>query len=169
MSKNLWTTEQHKELCELLGYFENDAVSFGLHMAQGLYKSKHILFKQWCKKKDPPKKYIYLVTFTLRPEHHEDEIIHKLAQSHIEGIAKRDALLLTYFSFVKEHTKAGVPHWHAVIVSENPIKKNRFQYYEKLYGNIDISRTKGQTTQPAIDYISKEGIPTILINNVVDK
>lgn len=166
MSKMLWTNEQYEQLVKLLGYFKNDSISFGMHMAQGNWPSKHRLFKQWCKQNEAPRKYIYLVTFTLRPEHHDSTVIHDMAQQHIEGIAKRDALLLEYFSYSKEHTKAGVPHWHAVLVSKNSIKKNRFQYYEKLFGNVDISRTKGQSHQPAIDYISKETIPIVLINSV---
>lgn len=100
--------------------------------------------------------YKYLVTFTLKPDAVEDA---DKAELYIHSQADREMLKICAMSYVKELTKAGVPHFHAVIETSKPLKRNRFQYYEKLFGHVDISRTKGQTTQEALNYISKENHP----------
>lgn len=106
------------------------------------------------------KKYIYMLTFTLKPEAVGKA---KEAEDFVRAQADRKALGITSYSYVKELTKAGVPHFHAVIETEIPLKKNRFQYYEKIYGKVDFSRTKGQTNQEALEYISKDSVPIVLL------
>lgn len=104
------------------------------------------------------KKYLYLITFTLRDPLNSDK-----AEEYIRDQVNRSHLDLTRWIMAKEHTKKGVPHWHCAVEARKPIKKNRFQYYEKLYGFIDVSRTKGQTLDEALQYISKESVPEILL------
>lgn len=104
------------------------------------------------------KKYLYLITFTLR-----DATKAEKAEAYIREQVNRSHLDLTRWIMAKEHTKKGTPHWHCAVESRKPIKKNRFQYYEKLFGFIDVSRTKGQNLQEALQYISKESVPEILL------
>jgi len=112
------------------------------------------------------KTYNYLVTFTLNPAFNTDiesSELEDIVTVFIEKQAERKPLALTYFAYVKEYTKAGNAHWHAVVTTTKPLAKNRFQYYTKTYGNIDISKTKVTTTQEALNYISKEAVPKVLI------
>lgn len=106
------------------------------------------------------KKYIYLITFTLSTDNVAKE---ELAEEFIREQPKRKALSLLTWVMVKEYTKKGVPHWHCVVESYKPIKKNRFEYYAKKFGFVDISRTKGQTRQEALQYISKDEEPEVLL------
>lgn len=104
------------------------------------------------------KKYRYLITFTLR-----ELSLAKDAEQYIRDQSKRTHLDLLRWVLAKEHTKKGTPHWHCAVESRKPIKKNRFQYYERLYGFVDVSRTKGQNLDEALQYISKESTPEILL------
>lgn len=104
------------------------------------------------------KKYRYLITFTLNNPAKAVE-----AEQYVRDQSKRKHLDLTRWVMAKEYTKKGVPHWHCAVEARKPIKKNRFQYYEKLYGFIDVSRTKGQNLDEALQYISKESVPEILL------
>lgn len=106
------------------------------------------------------KKYIYLITFTLSKQNIDKS---DLAEQFIREQPNRTALHLLSWVMVKEYTKKGTPHWHCVVESYKPIKKNRFDYYCKKFGFVDISRTKGQTPQEAYQYISKDGEPEVLL------
>jgi hypothetical protein len=50
-----------------------------------------------------------------------------------------------------------------LISSTVSLKKSLFSYYQKLYGNLDFSQTKGKTDQEIKTYISKDNKPTKLI------
>lgn len=118
-------------------------------------------------KDDEIKKYIYLVTFTLDPEKNKDlpkEELEEVVTNLVEAQATRIPLKITYYAYSKEYTKAGQAHWHAVVQTKKPLPKNRFAYYQRSYGNIDISRTKTTTTLEALDYISKDVLPKVLID-----
>lgn len=110
-------------------------------------------------------KYNYMVTFTIDPTKNKiDDLLEETIEQYICNQSHRDALKITYFAYVKEYTKKGVAHWHAVITTTKPLAKNRFQFYEKLYGSVDISKTKVTTTQEALNYISKESSPIVIID-----
>lgn len=111
--------------------------------------------------KNLPKKYIYMLTFTLAPQHLDK---YKLAESYIVNQAKRkETLGIKEMHYVYETTKAGNPHWHVAIETSIPLKKNRFSQYIKNYGHIDLSRTKGQIIKTVLKYINKTNSSTQLV------
>ncbi len=97
------------------------------------------------------KKYYYLITFTLRKDRDDIENV----EAFIKTQAFRPALQIIKASFVRELTKGGRPHWHMAVISTKIIKKDRFNYYQKHYGNIDISKNKHNTTVDMLDYMCK--------------
>lgn len=121
-------------------------------------------FKQYLKSKDePPEKlYHYMITFTLRPDKVESS---ESAEEYIvkQFSKRKDTLLISEAHYSKELTKKGVPHWHVAVQTKKPLKKDRFNYYVKLYGNIDVSKTKAQTLEEAINYISKDTLPKQIV------
>lgn len=119
----------------------------------------HSVFFKYLKGKTI-KRYMYLVTFTLKTDSIKDAL---QAEEFVKSQAERTALQIKKYAYVKELTKQGTPHFHVVVETLKPLKRNRFQYYEKLFGSVDISRTKGQTTQEALQYISKDSTPVILL------
>lgn len=108
------------------------------------------------------KKYIYMITFTLSEENKDkgDE-----ALEYIRNQAQRKALRIMHYEYAEELTKKGVRHWHLVIQTERPLKKDRFNYYIAKYGNIDFSSTKAQILDNALNYINKTNISVCLIRN----
>lgn len=105
--------------------------------------------------------YRYMLTFTVKPDckEKEDDI-----EKYIEKqITERTPLKIRQAWITKEYTKAGKPHWHCAIESEQIIKKDRFHYYIKKYGFLDISKTKAQNLEEAKNYISKDSTPKKLI------
>lgn len=111
------------------------------------------------------KKYIYMVTFTLNPTIHPDvdDTLELEVADYIEKQAIRSALKITRFEYVKEHHKSGRPHWHALIETNKPLKKDRFNYYCKKYGAIDIAKNKAQQNTEILNYISKVETPKKII------
>lgn len=103
------------------------------------------------------KKYCYLVTFTLKPEIGDDQVDE--IENYIKAQFKRTPLKVDEAHIVRELTKKGKPHWHVVVQTSIPLLKNRFAYYKKIYGFIDISKTKCQTLDNGLEYISKSGTP----------
>lgn len=108
----------------------------------------------------PKKRYFYLLTFTLRDE--AMDLINN-AEQYIIKQASRKALKFVQFYYVKEFHKSGKPHWHVSCETLKPLKKDRFNYYTKLYGHVDLSRTKAQTMDEALNYISKSSKPTKIL------
>lgn len=105
------------------------------------------------------KKYYYMVTFTIDPNKVPPEMFPS-AQLYIEDQVKRENVLkIEEYEYVVEYTQQGIPHYHVSIVTTKPLFKNRFQYYTKKYGHVDISRSKQTSTQEALNYMSKVGIP----------
>lgn len=100
--------------------------------------------------------YYYLVTFTLRSD---TVSLADEAEAYIVKQFERAPLKIVEAHYVRELTKKGVPHWHVAVSTSIPLKKDRFNYYMKLYGNIDISKTKAQTLTESMNYISKISLP----------
>lgn len=113
------------------------------------------------------KLYTYLITFTLDLNKNDlsDKLISDVTK-YIKDQAKRAVLKILYYAFNQEVTKAGTAHWHAVVVTEKSLSKNRFQYYTQKYGYIDISRTKVTTHHEALNYISKDSSPEVLLDKI---
>lgn len=107
------------------------------------------------------KYHYYMVTFTLKDEMKEE---YDSAESYISSqFTSRPALSIVEAHISQEFTKKGVHHWHVAVKTKKPLCKNRFNYYQKIYGNIDISKTKCQNLQESLNYISKDIIPKQLI------
>lgn len=109
--------------------------------------------------------YNYMLTYTIDPKKHPDittELVTKI-EGYIEGIAERKALKLIQFEYVKELHKDGRPHWHCLLTSKKALKKSMFIYYQKIYGHLDFSSTRGKTDQYIKEYISKDNTPKQLI------
>lgn len=98
------------------------------------------------------KKYRYLITFTLK----EDGMNEEEVQAYIEKQMLREPLKIEEFHISKEYTKSGRAHFHCAVQTAKPLKKDRFHYYQKKYGFVDISRTKAQTLDEALNYINKD-------------
>ncbi len=117
----------------------------------GLHRAFHAEFKKQLKEINV-KKFYYLLTFTLRKDPDNEREIEK----YILGQVLRPALRIKTAHYVKEYTKAGRPHWHVAVESTKYIARNRFNYYENKFGNIDISKNHGNTLEEMMNYINKE-------------
>ncbi len=107
------------------------------------------------------KTYLYMVTFTLRENHSEEET--EIIGNFIESQAFRPALDIIKASIVKEYTKKGRAHWHMAIESKKLLKKDRFNYYIQKYGNVDISKNRHNNSSEMINYMSKSDTIKILL------
>ncbi len=110
-------------------------------------------FKQRNKELEPAKLYRYMITYTLPADHKfdEDEVEH-----YIHKQVHRKPLRIVEAHVAKEHTKQGVAHWHLIIASPIPLKKDRFDYFQKLYGIVLYKKTKAQNLVDGLNYINKE-------------
>ncbi len=133
-------------------------------------KNRHTEFhrgmKRYCKLMDSiSKRYFYLMTFTLRdykPDIHD----HTIIQRYIISRLQRSALQIVKSSLVMELTKKGVPHWHVAVISKKFISKDRFKYYTKKFGFVDISKNHSQNWDTMYKYIKKETEPIVLLDKV---
>lgn len=117
------------------------------------------------KKEAQLKDYHYMITFTVSPKLHphlgtETE---KAIEDYIRSQSTRTGLHIKEMHFVKELHKSGRPHWHVSLTTTKSIKKALFSYYQKLYGNLDFSRSKGKNNQDTLAYMSKSGTPMRLV------
>ncbi len=131
------------------------------------YEFQRLLFRHFKQKKKEDKRFYYMITFTL-DEKKKEEINYKPKsdlemQKYIISRLRRKALKIEKAHIVKELTEAGVPHWHVAVKALKYISKDRFKYYIKLYGNIDISKNHSQNYETIIKYISKSDTPYQLI------
>lgn len=104
------------------------------------------------------KKYRYLVTFTLDPSkgpHALDEV-----EKYIIKQLGRKPLQIVEAHLAREGGSGNTHvHWHVALCTLKCLKVDRFNYYRKLFGGVDISKTKAQSLEEGINYISKECIP----------
>lgn len=109
------------------------------------------------------KRHLYMCTFTIDPKKHP--IIDQALEDKIEKLIKsqpmRPGLQCCEATMVKEHHKDGRPHWHLKLLVNKAIRSDAFQQYTKVYGSVDISRTKTYKSEADalhVDiYMSKEG------------
>jgi len=111
--------------------------------------------------------YCYLVTFTLSvgcmptfpsPKYLTKNEYYQEVEDYIEKQFKRKPLKITEAHMVREYTKKGIPHWHVAVSCEKHLAKNRFNYYSRKYGNVDISKSKCQNIQESLNYINKSSV-----------
>lgn len=108
------------------------------------------------------KYYYYLVTFTLKPglADQADSIEAYIKKQFVD----RTSLGVKESYIVRELTKNNMPHWHVSVKTDRPLKKDRFHYYTKKYGQIDISKNKAQNLEDGKNYISKSNTPEELVS-----
>lgn len=122
-----------------------------------IYLMKNNKYDIWSKKakkigKNHNKNYYYLITFTKREDILiEDESI----EQYIIKQFQRKPLQITEAHIVKEKTKKGQSHWHVSVSAKKCLKKDRFNYYIKKYGYIDISKSRHNSLEEGINYINK--------------
>ncbi len=101
--------------------------------------------------------YVYLCTFTKSPDNKtSDEKI----EAYIIKQFKRPPLKVVEAHIVKEFTKNNVAHWHVAVETEKPLKKDRFNYYTKIHGFVDINKNMVTNIDTTLNYISKSGTPS---------
>lgn len=120
--------------------------------SKSLLKEFHIEIQRQVKEKET-KYYYYLITFTLKPSIKKTE--YEKIEKFILSQVTRPALKIKEAHYIKEYTKKNIPHWHISIKSKKFIAKNRFNYYQKHYGNIDISKSTNKSLTESLNYINK--------------
>lgn len=109
--------------------------------------------------------YRYLITFTQDPKKSGHKST-KALYDYIFKQFKREPLGVKQAWIVQEgNAKDKHIHWHVAVETTKALKKDRFNYYMKKYGNIDISKTNANTLEHALEYISKEQKPTCIVSN----
>jgi len=112
-------------------------------------------------KRKQKKYYFYLVTFTLRAEIEENN---KLIEDYIiSQFEDRPPLHIEEAYIAQELTKKGKPHWHVAVKTGTCLKKDRFNYYIKKYGFVDISKSNHKSLKESLNYISKDTMPKKLV------
>lgn len=109
------------------------------------------------------KRHYYMLTFTIDANKGDSEEHYDEAEAYVASVASRSALQLLQYQYVREYTKKGIPHWHCLAVTTKPLKKDRFHYYKKKFGFVDISKNKAQQSSEIINYISKHSHPIVLL------
>lgn len=125
-------------------------------------------FKKYAKSIEG-KSYYYLVTFTL--DKTKEKTIKNLnsegglveIEKYIISQFQRPPLQVKKAYIVQEETKNGDPHWHVSVKTGTCLKKDRFNYYQKIYGYVDISKTRHKSMEESLNYISKSNTPTEII------
>lgn len=113
------------------------------------------------------KVYRYLVTFTLKDSEYAkcvaDISYEDVIEKYIRKQLLRAPLQVVESHLVKEYgVKSKRTHWHCSMSTSIYLKHDRFDYYEKKYGKVDISKTEAQTLEHGLKYISKDSLPTKL-------
>lgn len=143
------------EICQtyydlVIGGHTTQAAKYFVKHNTTITKNMNEFFDTLC---DSKKHYYYMVTFNLKPEcvSKADEI-----DSYIrKQFTHRPALQIVDANISRELTKAGVDHWHVQVTTTTPLSKDRFDYYIKRYGCIDISKSYSQNPKNTLKYISK--------------
>lgn len=159
-----FTDDEHKAVQEYIGMqFPNTRQAFiDLYLSSKKFKDTYWKFTER-KRKSKEALYKYLLTFTLRQELWADQEQIGKAEQYIKDQINRDALGFVKFAYVQEIGKGGNPHFHVSCETTKPIKSNRFCQYEKVYGHVDVSRTKGKSSAESLNYISKQNAPIVLL------
>lgn len=114
----------------------------------------------YVKKLKPNNKYQYIITFTIDPKLNEinDELIKKVENYILNLKPFRESNENTLrCDYVREGDgKEKHIHWHFSIISKVFIIKKVFNYYEKKFGFVQISKSSDKNYKNRLDYINKE-------------
>ncbi len=111
------------------------------------------------------KSYYYMITFTLKNDCSKEEEL--TIQDYILSQMERPALKIVKAFYVKEKTKQGRAHWHVAVQTKRFLCRNRFNYYCKKYGHIQVSKNHCQTLQEMMNYINKDQQSIQIIPRVI--
>lgn len=137
---------------------------------QAAYLGQHLQainsnIKQYLKEQDIKNHlYRYMITFTLKEKLLPLEI-YKAVKFIKAQFQDRPALQIKEAVMVQELTKNGIEHWHVVCSSKKSISKDRFNYFQKIYGNIDIKKNVHNNLWDGLNYISKTSTPETLVDS----
>lgn len=112
----------------------------------------------------PEQTHCYMLTLTLDPKLHPEDTLELKTEIETrlhELPTRRKALKIVSWAYAAEHTKKGRLHWHIAVESKRRLEKDMFKHFAKKYGFIHMSRSYAQNPETAVDYFSKETIPTI--------
>lgn len=109
--------------------------------------------------------YYYLITFTRdrkKSKDRSDDYVEKYI--HVQAKRAR-ALKIQRAVCCREHHKDGKLHWHIAMITTEPLRRDAFAYYEKLFGKVHISLSKEYKSWDELyGYICKEDNITELVN-----
>lgn len=106
----------------------------------------------------------YLLTFTLNPKRTSKSSIYEI-DDYVKKTFLRAKLNILKAYYVQEGgktTKKAI-HWHVSCCTSNKLNKDDFRHYIRTIGNVDISYSKTNDIYSALNYISKQNIPTRII------
>lgn len=140
-----------------------DGKDFTLREATELHSyPKKQIYRMMDKLNGKVKLYYYMLTFTLDPKKNDfSDDFYDTVEEYICKQMKRTPLRVTEAHVVREGSDEDQKHthWHASVITEKPLKKDRFSYYQKLYGNIDVSKSQIKSNNEHLDYMSKQSTP----------
>lgn len=120
------------------------------------YKEIYVEAKAW----KPPREekiFKYLITFTIDPKK-PYKSTNEIETYIVKLLSKLPCLEECYY--VKEHPLSNV-HWHAIVkLKGQAIKYNKFDYYKRHIGIVDISKSRiTNSDEFSSKYLQKEAQP----------
>jgi len=162
MTTLLTNTQIANKLVECTNASDNDAFR-GIFMQYLNINNFDQIHKKYFKiLSESRKRYVYLVTFTLKPEYHNKPEWYDEARKYINTLPDRPALKILKSETREELTKANIPHWHMACLTSIPLAKSRFIWWTQKFGFIDVSKTKDkslttdQAFEKVLEYTTKE-------------
>jgi len=104
------------------------------------------------------KHYFYLCTFTLSVNVCPSVRKVNEIEEYIIRQFRRVPLKIVQAYYAKEYTKKNIPHWHVAVETTKFLSKNSFNYYQKIYGFVDISRSRINSIEESLNYINKDNV-----------
>jgi len=134
-----------------------EQASYHLNNLSAIQREVKVWFKHWSKPLPDEKIYKYMITFTVDPKKTyggQDKIENYI----VKLLSKLPCLEECYY--VKEHPHSNV-HWHAIVrLKGQAIKFNKFDYYKRNIGRVDISKSKVTNSDEfSSKYLQKESMP----------
>lgn len=123
------------------------------------YGNKKAFNELWAKHNKVVKTYNYMVTFTLDPAKVPDPNLEDI-ETYIKSQFFRVPLKVLRASIILEGDGIETHyHWHVAVETAKSLAKDRFHYYDKKYGWVDIRPSKVSNFDDALNYMSKDNLP----------
>ncbi len=109
-------------------------------------------------------RYYYLITFTLNDENKDIDplVVNKYIISRLAG----SGLHIVKAHLVQELTQQGRPHWHVAVMAKKYISQDRFKFYAKTFGFVDISKNHSHNYETMLKYINKSNVARQIIGGL---